>query len=112
MGVLGGIDAAPEQLMHMEATANRLIGSENHLISVLAAANHQIRLATMGAILVGNVRVGLEHNFFIGKPKLATSNAQQVKLIRTILDNLGLEIATPEQARQRLNLKSADKVNF
>ena len=112
MGVLGGIDAAPEQLMHMEATANRLIGSENHLISVLAAANHQIRLATMGAILVGNVRVGLEHNLFIGKPKLATSNAQQVKLIRTILDNLGLEIATPEQARQRLNLKSADKVNF
>ena len=112
MGVLGGIDAAPEQLMHMKATADRLIGSENYHFSVLAAAHQQIRLATMSAILGGNVRVGLEDSLFIGKRKLATSNAQQVKLIRTILEHLGLKIATPDQARERLNLKGADKVNF
>ena len=112
MGVLGGIDAAPEQLMHMKATADRLIGPENYHFSVLAAAHQQIRLATMGAILGGNVRVGLEDSLFIGKRELATSNAQQVKLIRTILEHLGLEIATPDQARKRLNLKGAGKVNF
>lgn len=112
MGVLGGIDAAPEQLMHMKATADRLIGSDNYHFSVLAAANQQIRLATMSAILGGNVRVGLEDSLFIGKRELATSNAQQVKLVRTILEHLGLEIATPDQARERLNLKGADKVNF
>lgn len=112
MGVLGGIDAAPEQLMHMKATADRLIGAENYHFSVLAAAHQQIRLATMSAILGGNVRVGLEDSLFISKRELATSNAQQVKLIRTILENLGLEIATPAQARERLNLKGADKVNF
>jgi uncharacterized protein (DUF849 family) len=66
----------------------------------------------MGAILGGNVRVGLEDSLFIGKRELATSNAQQVKLIRTILENLGMEIATPAQARERLNLKGADQVNF
>lgn len=112
MGVLGGIDAAPEQLMHMKATADRLIGPENYHFSVLAAAHQQIRLATMSAILGGNVRVGLEDSLFIGKRELATSNAQQVKLIRAILEHLGLEIATPDQARQRLNLKGGDKVNF
>lgn len=112
MGVLGGIDAAPEQLMHMKATADRLIGAENYYFSVLAAAHQQIRLATMSAILGGNVRVGLEDSLFIGKRELATSNAQQVKLIRTILEHLGLEIATPDQARKRLGLKGADKVNF
>ena len=112
MGVLGGIDAAPEQLMHMKATADRLIGVENYHFSVLAAAHQQMRLATMGAILGGNVRVGLEDSLFIGKRELATSNAQQVKLIRTILENLGMEIATPAQARERLNLKGADQVNF
>lgn len=112
MGVLGGIDAAPEQLMHMKATADRLIGSENYHFSVLAAAHQQIRLATMSAILGGNVRVGLEDSLFIGKRELATSNAQQVKLIRTILEHLGLEIATPDQARKRLNLKGAGNVNF
>ncbi|MFT5226484.1 MAG: hypothetical protein ACI8XX_002243 [Polaribacter sp.] len=112
MGVLGGIDAAPEQLMHMKATADRLIGAENYHFSVLAAAHQQMRLATMGAILGGNVRVGLEDSLFIGKHELATSNAQQVKLIRTTLENLGMEIATPAQARKRLNLKGADHVNF
>jgi uncharacterized protein (DUF849 family) len=66
----------------------------------------------MSAILGGNVRVGLEDSLFIGKRELATSNAQQVKLIRTILEHLGLEIAAPDQARERLNLKGADKVNF
>ena len=96
----------------MKAQTDRLIGGENYHCSVLAAAHQQVRLATMGAILGGNVRVGLEDSLFIGKRELATSNAQQVKLIRTILENLGMEIATPAQARERLNLKGADQVNF
>ncbi|MCB1754291.1 MAG: 3-keto-5-aminohexanoate cleavage protein [Gammaproteobacteria bacterium] len=112
MGVLGGIDAAPEQLMHMKATADRLIGPDNYHFSVLAAAQQQIRLATMGAILGGNVRVGLEDSLYIARRELATSNAQQVLLIRRILEDLGYEIATPDQARKRLGLKGADKVNF
>lgn len=112
MGVLGGIDAAPEQLMHMKATADRLIGAENYHFSVLAAGQQQMPLATLGAILGGNVRVGLEDSLLIGPRKLATSNAQQVRKIRSILEQLGHEIATPEQARARLGLKGADQVNF
>ncbi len=111
MGVLGGIDAAPEQLMHMKATADRLLG-DNYRFSVLAAGRWQIPLATMGAIMGGNVRVGLEDSLLIGKNQLATSNAAQVRKIRTILEELGHEIATPQDAREMLHLKGADKVKF
>ena len=111
MGVLGGIDAAPEQLMHMKQTADRLL-VDNFRFSVLAAGRWQIPLATMGAIMGGNVRVGLEDSIWIGHKKLAASNAEQVAKIRRILEELGHEIATADEAREMLNLKGADKVNF
>ncbi len=111
LGVLGGIDAAPENLMHMKATADRLLG-DNYRFSVLAAGRHQIPLATMGAILGGNVRVGLEDSLLIGRGTLATSNAEQVAKIRAIIEELGYEIASPSDARRMLDLKGADKVNF
>ena len=111
MGVLGGIDASPEQLMHMKSTADRLLG-DNYRFSTLAAGRYQIPLATMGAIMGGNVRVGLEDSLLIGRGKLAANNAEQVTKIRTILEELGYEIATPDEARAMLDLKGADKVNF
>jgi len=111
LGVLGGIDASPEQLMHMKQTADRLLG-DNFRFSVLAAGRGQMPLATMAAILGGNVRVGLEDSLWIGHRKLAASNAEQVTKIRTILEELGHEIATPDEAREMLDLKGADKVNF
>ena len=111
LGVLGGIDAAPEQLMHMKATADRLLG-DNYRFSVLAAGRSQIPLATMGVIMGGNVRVGLEDSLLIGRNKLASNNAEQVSKIRRILEELGHEIATPDDARTMLGLKGADRVNF
>lgn len=111
LGVLGGIDAAPENLMHMKATADRLLGGD-YRFSVLCAGRLQIPLATMGAILGGNVRVGLEDSLLIGRRQLARNNAEQVIKIRTILEELGYEIATPDDAREILELKGADKVNF
>jgi uncharacterized protein (DUF849 family) len=111
LGVLGGIDAAPENLMHMKATADRLLGGD-YRFSVLCAGRLQIPLATMGAILGGNVRVGLEDSLLIGRRQLAKNNAEQVAKIRRILEELGYEIATPDEAREILQLKGADKVNF
>jgi len=111
MGILGGIDAAPEQLMHMKATADRLLG-DNYRFSVLAAGRWQIPLATMGAIMGGNVRVGLEDSLLIKRRTLASSNAEQVLKIRRIVEELGYDVATPAEAREILGLKGADKVNF
>ena len=111
LGVLGGIDSSPESLMHMKATADRLLG-DNYQFSVLSAGRLQIPLATIGAILGGNVRVGLEDSLLIGRGKLAQSNAEQVRKIRLILEELGYEIASPDDAREMLKLKGADKVNF
>jgi uncharacterized protein (DUF849 family) len=111
LGVLGGIDAAPENLMHMKATADRLLG-DDYRFSVLCAGRLQIPLATMGAILGGNVRVGLEDSLLIGRRKLAQNNAEQVAKIRRILEELGFEIASPYEAREMLKLKGADRVNF
>ncbi len=111
LGVLGGIDASPENLLHMKATADRLLGG-NYRFSVLSAGRLQIPLATIGAILGGNVRVGLEDSLLIGRGQLATSNAEQVAKIRRILEELGHEIATPDEARAMLGLKGRDKVNF
>lgn len=111
LGVLGGIDAAPENLMHMKATADRLLGGD-YRFSVLCAGRLQMQLAAMGAILGGNVRVGLEDSLLIGRRTLAKSNAEQVAKIRRVLEELGFEIATPAEARETLGLKGADKVNF
>ncbi|WP_151720228.1 BKACE family enzyme [Gemmobacter serpentinus] len=110
-GVLGAQGTDPENLMHMRATAERLFG-DDHLLSVLGAGRAQFPLVTMGAILGAHVRVGLEDNLYIAKGQLAESNAQMVAKIRRILEDLGHEIATPDEARAMLGTKGADQVSF
>lgn len=111
-GILGGVGADLENLVHMHKIADRLFGPENYEWSVLAAGRHQMPFATQSALLGGNLRVGLEDSLFIGKGELATSNAQQVQRIRQIVEGLGLSVATPAEARERLGLKGADRVAF
>ena len=111
-GILGGIGADIENLMHMRRIANKLFGEENYEWSILAAGRHQMSFVTTGAILGGNVRVGLEDSLYIGKGELAKSNADQVTKIRRILEDLSLEVATPTEARERLALKGGDQVAF
>jgi uncharacterized protein (DUF849 family) len=110
-GIMGGIGAHPEDLMHMRRTADRLFGSDYHW-SILAAGRHQLNLATMGAIMGGNVRVGLEDSIYLGPGRLAKGNAEQVRKIRTILEELSLVIASPDEARGMLRLKGGDQVGF
>ena len=93
-GVLGGVGADLDNLMHMHTIADRLFGAENYEWSVLAAGRHQMPFATQAGLLGGNLRVGMEDSLFIGKGELATSNAQQVTRIRSIIENLGLEVAS------------------
>jgi len=110
-GILGGIGPNPEDLMHMRRTADRLFG-DNYQWSILGAGRHQIPLATMGAAMGSNVRVGLEDSLWIEQGKMASSNAEQVSRIRIILEALNLEVATPTEARQILQLKGGDHVEF
>jgi len=110
-GILGGIGADPENLAHMKRIADKLFG-DDYYWSILAAGRHQIPLITMGAIMGGNVRVGLEDSLYIGKGELANSNAEQVRKIRDIIENLSLQVATPDEARDMLALKGADQVEF
>jgi uncharacterized protein (DUF849 family) len=110
-GLLGGIGAHPEDLMHMKRTADRLFGKE-FVWSILGAGRNQIPLATMGAAQGANVRVGLEDSLWNGPGTLAESNADQVRKIRQVLEGLSLEIATPDEARQMLALKGAHQVKF
>lgn len=111
MGVLGGIAADPEHLVHLKATADRLFG-DDYRFSVLAAGRMQMKMAAMAASMGGHVRVGLEDNLYIARGELARSNAQQVEKVRMIVEALGREVATPAQARTMLELKGADKVAF
>lgn len=108
LGVLGGVGADPENLIHMRETADRLFGRDGYRFSVLGAGRHQMPLATMAAIMGGNVRVGLEDSLFLNRGELACSNAEQVTKIRRLLEELSLEIATPDEARAMLGLKGAD----
>jgi 3,5-dioxohexanoate:acetyl-CoA acetone transferase len=110
-GILGGIGADPENLAHMKRIADKLFG-DAYAWSILAAGRHQMPLITMGAIMGGNVRVGLEDSLWLGRGQLATSNADQVARIRTIVENLSLQIASPDEARQLLALKGGDAVAF
>lgn len=110
-GVLGGIGADPDNLVHMKHIADKLFGSD-YSFSVLAAGRHQMPMITMAATMGGNVRVGLEDSLFDGRGQLARSNADQVRRIRQILDGLSLEVATPQEARELLGLKGGDKVGF
>ncbi|MCW5623920.1 MAG: 3-keto-5-aminohexanoate cleavage protein [Burkholderiales bacterium] len=110
-GLRGGIGPHPEDVMHMRRTADRLFGDQ-YQWSVLGAGRNQMYIASMSAVLGGNVRVGLEDSLWIGKGKLAQTNADQVSKIRRILEELGLEIATPDDARRILKLKGGNNVGF
>ena len=110
-GILGGIGTHPDDVMHMKRTADRLFG-DDYRWSVLGAGASQMKIAAMAASMGGNVRVGLEDSLWIGKGQLAQSNAQQVRKVRDILEGLGLEIATPAEAREILQLKGLEKVAF
>ncbi len=108
-GLLGGIGPHPEDVMHMRRTADRLFGSD-YRWSVLGAGRNQLPIAAMAAAMGANLRVGLEDSLWAGPGKLATSNADQVRLARQIVEGLGLELATPDEAREILQLKGGDKV--
>jgi uncharacterized protein (DUF849 family) len=110
-GLLGGIGPHPEDVAHMKRTADRLFGDQ-YRWSVLGAGRNQLPIAAMAAAMGGNVRVGLEDSLWIGPGKLAQSNSEQVRVARQIIEGLGLEIATPDEARAILSLKGGDKVGF
>ncbi|KRB82218.1 3-keto-5-aminohexanoate cleavage protein [Sphingomonas sp. Root710] len=110
-GILGGTGADTENLVHMKRLADKLFGDQ-YRWSVMAAGRHQMPFITMGAINGASVRVGLEDSLFAGKGRLAQSNAEQVRLIRSILEPLSLQIATPAEAREMLALKGGDNVAF
>src|SRR3954469_340443 len=110
-GILGGIGADPENLDHMKRIADKLFGTDYHW-SVLAAGRHQMAFTTMAGIYGGHVRVGLEDSIYVGKGQLAKTNAEQVIKIRGILEGLGMEIASADEAREMLALKGATNVGF
>ncbi len=110
-GILGGIGNHAEDVMMMKRTADRLFGDQ-YRWSVLGAGRHQMRIASIAASMGGNVRVGLEDSLWAGKGKLAENNAVQVRMVRQILEGQGLEIATPDEAREILHLKGGDQVGF
>jgi uncharacterized protein (DUF849 family) len=110
-GILGGIGTHPEDVAHMKRTADRLFG-DTYRWSVLGAGSSQMRIAAQAAAMGSNIRVGLEDSLWVGPGKLARSNADQVRLARQILESLGLEVATPDEAREMLALKGGDRVAF
>ena len=111
LGLLGGIGAHPEDLMHMKRTADRLFGND-YQWSILGAGRNQIPLASMGLAQGSNVRVGLEDSLWIAPGELAKSNADQVQKVRQIIEGLSLEVATPDDARAILQLKGREQVAF
>ena len=110
-GIRGGIGPHPEDVLHMRRTADRLFGDQ-YQWSVLGGGRNQMYIATQSAVMGGNVRVGLEDSLWIGKGQLAKTNTDQVAKIRRILEELGLEVATPDDARKILRLKGKNNVNF
>lgn len=107
-GILGGIGSHPDDVMHMKRTADRLFGDQYEW-SVLGAGARQMSIVAMAASMGGNVRVGLEDSLWAGRGKLAETNAQQVRMAREIIENMGLSVATPDEARAILHLKGADR---
>jgi uncharacterized protein (DUF849 family) len=110
-GILGGIGTHYEDVVHMKRTADRLFGY-HYQWSVLGAGRNQLPIAAMSAGMGGNIRVGLEDSLWLGKGTLAKTNAEQVTKARQIIEGLGLEVASPDDARKMLGLKGSDKVNF
>ena len=110
-GIRGGIGPHPEDVLHMKRTADRLFGDQ-YLWSVLGAGRNQMFVAAQSAVMGGNVRVGLEDSLWLGRGTLAKTNAEQVTKIRRILEELGLQVATPDEAREMLKLKGGGNVAF
>ena len=110
-GILGGIGPDPRNLAHMVTIADSLFG-DDYVFSAFAAGRNQLPFCLQSALLGGNVRVGLEDSLYIGAGKLAKSNADQVRKIRSMLEELGLEIATPDEAREILALKGPESLGF
>ncbi|MFL6574687.1 MAG: 3-keto-5-aminohexanoate cleavage protein, partial [Burkholderiales bacterium] len=110
-GIRGGIGPHPEDVLHMKRTADRLFG-DAYYWSVLGAGRNQMFSAAMSAVMGGNVRVGLEDSLWLGRGQLANSNAEQVAKARRILEELGLQVATPNDARDMLKLKGGRNVGF
>ena len=110
-GLLGGIGPHPEEVLHMKRTADRLFGDQ-YRWSVLGAGAAQMKVAAQAATMGGHVRVGLEDSLWLGRGQLAQTNAAQVNRVRQIIEGLGLEIATPDEAREILQLKGGDRVGF
>lgn len=110
-GILGGIGQHPEDVMHMKRTADRLFGDRYHW-SVLGAGARQMQIAAQSAMMGGNIRVGLEDSLWLGRGRLAESNAAQVRFAVRMIEDLGLEVATPDEAREMLELKGGHDVNF
>jgi uncharacterized protein (DUF849 family) len=110
-GILGGIGTHQEDVLHMRRTADRLFG-DSYVWSVLGAGASQLRIAAMSASMGGHVRVGLEDSLWAGRGRLAQSSADQVRMVRKIIEGLGKTVATPSEAREILRLKGADKVSF
>src|SRR5262249_22182180 len=110
-GILGGVGADLDNLLHMHTIADRLFG-DSYEWSVLAAGRHQMNFATQAAMLGGNLRVGMEDSLYLGPGQLTPSNAHQVTKIRSIIESLGYQIATPGQPRPRLALRGADGLTF
>lgn len=110
-GILGGIGTHYEDVVHMKRTADRLFGN-SYQWSVLGAGRNQLSIAAMSAGMGGNIRVGLEDSLWLGKGTLAKTNAEQVTKARQIIEGLGLEVASPDDARKMLGLKGSHKVNF
>lgn len=110
-GLLGGIGPHPEDVMHMRRTADRLFG-DDYRWSVLGAGASQMRVAAQSIALGGNVRVGLEDSIWAGPGRLAKSNADQVTLARQLIESMGMSVASPDEAREILDLKGGDQVAF
>jgi uncharacterized protein (DUF849 family) len=110
-GIRGGIGPHPEDVMHMKRTADRLFGDQYYW-SVLGAGRNQMFVAAMSAVMGGNVRVGLEDSLWLGRGQLAKTNAEQVTRARRIIEELGLVVATPDDAREMLKLKGGRNVGF
>src|SRR5688572_15820558 len=110
-GIRGGIGPHPEDVLHMRRTADRLFGDQYYW-SVLGAGRNQMHIAAMSAVMGGNVRVGLEDSLWLGRGQLAKSNAEQVAKAKRLLEELGLVVASPDDARQMLKLKGGRNVAF
>jgi uncharacterized protein (DUF849 family) len=110
-GIRGGIGPHPEDVLHMKRTADRLFG-DAYYWSVLGAGRNQMFIAAMSAVMGGNVRVGLEDSLWLGRGQLAKTNAEQVAKARRILEELGLQVASPSEAREMLKLKGGRNAGF